>query len=479
MRLEDMKNNIPETPEFIHKMVQEEVKKQMQGEKTVPIKKKRKYRTGMQVAAAAAVCLIATSTFVYAGSQLYHMYLEKQGNYSVDTGIRTEETSAVQLPEKIHDVSITTNYIPEGMEWTDEYHLQYADHKENGGFSFSSALLDDDDLDKVKNHTGIVESEERTFGKYEGVYLRYQDLTADESFDQRIYLLCPEEYRVLTIYVGDDVSKEDAVKVAENLVLTQKDTMIETAGLYTWSEEVSPEEAPGEEIVTTASADTLPVYKIADAMQVTSDGEDTDGNYVDQVPVQVKVDSVQIADDLQLLNGQIPEKWSDAVGSDGKLLDNTLNYVKSGDGVNTLDEVVKTETEKQKLVYASVTYTNLSDQEIRHIQYLGSLMLLHNTDGTYQAYDPRETSGDGYDHILWNGPASIGEMVYMNTSDNYGNGGNYIPSLKPGESTQIAMAWIVNASDLKDMYLNLTGDAASVQFTESTLSTGIVDIRQN
>ena len=41
MRLEDMKNNIPETPDFIHKMVQEEVSRQLQDTKVVPMKKRK------------------------------------------------------------------------------------------------------------------------------------------------------------------------------------------------------------------------------------------------------------------------------------------------------------------------------------------------------------------------------------------------------------------------------------------------------
>ena len=35
MRLEDMKNDIPETPDFIHKMIQSEVAKQMGDTKVV------------------------------------------------------------------------------------------------------------------------------------------------------------------------------------------------------------------------------------------------------------------------------------------------------------------------------------------------------------------------------------------------------------------------------------------------------------
>ena len=88
MRLEEMKNNIPETPDFIHKMVQEEVNRQLQDTKVVSIKK-RKWNK-MQAAAAAALCLLATSTVAYAGNRLYHMYVEKQGNYRVETGIQAD-----------------------------------------------------------------------------------------------------------------------------------------------------------------------------------------------------------------------------------------------------------------------------------------------------------------------------------------------------------------------------------------------------
>ena len=79
MRLEDMKKNIPETPEFIHTMIQSEVKKQLQDTKVVNIQTRRvKKWTGARVAAAITVCVLATSTIVYAGAKLYHMFLEKQ-----------------------------------------------------------------------------------------------------------------------------------------------------------------------------------------------------------------------------------------------------------------------------------------------------------------------------------------------------------------------------------------------------------------
>ena len=252
--------------------------------------------------------------------------------------------------------------------------------------------------------------------------------------------------------------------------------MIDTANMYTWSDIVSPEEIPGDEEVTSIAADKLPIAKVGETINLTASGEDTDGNYVSDIPLQATVDSVQIADDLQLLNGQIPEDWKDATDADGKLKESTISYIKEGDGVNTLDEIVKTKTEQQKLVYTTVTYANTSDQEVNHILYIGSLMKLHSDGSTYEAYVPEEESGDGYDRTTWDSAARTGEMKYYSVTDNYGNGGNYIPTLKPGESIQISMAWIVNESDLTEAYLNLTG--SSYQFNDETLASGVIDIRQ-
>ena len=63
----------------------------------------------------------------------------------------------------------------------------------------------------------------------------------------------------------------------------------------------------------------------------------------------------------------LPEEWENVINSNGKLVKNKVSYIKSGDGVNSVDRVIKTENVNQKLVYATVTYTNNSDQEIKHM----------------------------------------------------------------------------------------------------------------
>ena len=61
MRLEDMKNDIPETPDFIHNMIQTEVAKQLADNKVANLRRRKRW-TAPKVAAVAAACALAVST---------------------------------------------------------------------------------------------------------------------------------------------------------------------------------------------------------------------------------------------------------------------------------------------------------------------------------------------------------------------------------------------------------------------------------
>ena len=58
MRLEDMKNDIPETPDFIHNMIQNEVAKQLADNKVANLRRRKRW-TAPKVAAVAAACALA------------------------------------------------------------------------------------------------------------------------------------------------------------------------------------------------------------------------------------------------------------------------------------------------------------------------------------------------------------------------------------------------------------------------------------
>ena len=205
--------------------------------------------------------------------------------------------------------------------------------------------------------------------------------------------------------------------------------------------------------------------------------EDSAGNTYICDGISVCVDNVQILDDLRVLDGaDLPEEWEAAVAGDGTLKQNHLSYVKSGDGENTLDKVVNEAAVNQKLVYAQVTYTNNTDAELRNILYHGSLITMKHENGSYRLYLPSEEPGDDYDYYMEDGVAKTGSMTYYSAVEDYGNGGNYIGALAPGESVQVVMAWIVDETDLDNMYLNLNSDGGIIEFTDSMLKGGVISL---
>lgn len=476
MRLDELKNDFLDIPDFVHDMIQEEVEKQVNSSNITPMQRKSKLnRSISRVAAAAAVCIIATSTVAYAGTKLYHMYLEKQGNYGTLTTIKSDENSEdVKLPEEIHEISVTSNYIPKGMEWIAEgYKLGYKDTLDTAGITVDTVLMDEKSLDKSLLDRNVIESENHVFGSYDGIYLKYNTINGENSFDQRIYLLCPEEYRVLRLYIGNTISKEEAYKFAENLVITEEDEMIKTADMITWSDIIEPTVYADKIDVTNGQ---LSVRQIGEAFNLDSYAEDNNGNNITTDKVTACVDKVQIADNLQLLDSdKIPKAWKTAVDANGKLVQNHLSYIKKGDGVNNLDSVVREENMDQKLLFLTVTYTNISEEELNHMLYLGTLIALSKQDdGTYTVYMPGTEAGEDYDYYTSDSVAKTAEMTYCSVQDDYGQGKNYIPSLKPGESVQVNMAWIVNEKDIKNLYLNLNGTGGCYEITENMRHTGVV-----
>lgn len=144
--------------------------------------------------------------------------------------------------------------------------------------------------------------------------------------------------------------------------------------------------------------------------------------------------------------------------------------------MDTLDEVVRTESFPAKLVYATLTFTNHSDQDLENIHYYIRMSLLNQTDDGYQEKDYMNQSGEDYDYVQWDGGLSIdGGMQYYDSQSDIGK--NYLSSLTAGESTQVNVAWIVNEEDLGRMYLEMSGYGASLNGPAAEWAQ-LVDVRQ-
>ena len=94
--------------------------------------------------------------------------MEKQGSYGVSVKIDAGDAAKkTVLPDEVPEVDLSAKYVPEGMSWIDEYHLQYPEHDMTGGSVFI-VLLDKNDLGQVVQDQNVIDSEERTFGEIPG-----------------------------------------------------------------------------------------------------------------------------------------------------------------------------------------------------------------------------------------------------------------------------------------------------------------------
>ena len=119
--------------------------------------------------------------------------------------------------------------------------------------------------------------------------------------------------------------------------------------------------------------------------------------------------------------------------------------------------------------------TETGEMPLKHILYIASIMTAKQEAGAYTVYDFGLQPGEDYDYVSGKSVAAKTTMDYYAPAEDYGNGGNYIASLDPGESMTVQMAWIVNERELPDLYLDLATDGNGMEFVEDAQ---LVDIRQ-
>lgn len=493
MRIEDIRYEFPKMPDEMRMMVEKEVEKQMKMEaagkrRTGYVRKSRRSRRKTALILLAAALGVGTTAF--AGTRIYRMYSEQVGSYGVRTVVQEETGEAAQadlgtVPE-IPQVKLKVGSVPEGMVLapgeTSKFH--YEDETKGPGYISIWAYSMDmgDDAFEILS-ADIVSKEEMDISGHDGIYLERQ-VSVDGSVQGILYVAYPEVHHVLEMRFEQSVSKEEAVEMAKGieLVPVEEGETGEIGLNWAWSSYIGTQEETETDVRSLEYAseeDMANTHGIGEAFAMEGWAKDENGQYIEDASLTVEVSSVQVADDLSLLGDSeyIDSRWLDAVGEDGALVPNEILYIKSGDGIDTMDQVVKTEKVAQKLVYMTVEYTNSGDTILKDILFNGVLIPICQSDKGYAVYDRiTQEENAAWDKIGNTGVAWLGEMGFWNChGQGNGNGENYIDKLEPGETAAIHMAWVVNKDELPYLYLGVKGGAYSL--SEEGLETGYVDIR--
>lgn len=493
IKLEDLQQNFPKMPQELRTMVEQEVQKQI-GNKIAMNRKGRMRRMKKSfILILAAAMLLGTTVFA---TIAYRMHSESVGTYAVKTKIEKNENDSSEIAQTnenpitfdIPDITMEVSYLPDGMVKTEEGKYSYTDAMYKGGVSIVFYKMDTGDAQFEMLTTNVKETDPVNIGGYEGVYFALQtDGGEDISFTQRIYVAYTDVHYVMEMYAASDVSKEEALKIAEGIHLQPVTNSFnletsdkEIVNAYLWSEFI----ASNYEEVSDSTGLSIPAQAMKNTHTV---GEAFAANPQKEDPalenVEIKVTDVQIFDTVNLLNlsamdNDFREELQSETTPSGELLPTTINYIRYGDGINSVNEVVESRNVPQKLVYVTVEYTNQGAEELQELLFFGSLMKFVEEDGEVKCYDgkmPGQTAV--WDEAVLKGAAHHVEMWYYDVHGGE-QGNNYISRLMAGETATVHMAWLVPEEELAYLYLNLDTYGDSYELSEHSLEVGYVDIRQ-
>lgn len=474
MKLENLEQEFPKMPEEMRAMIEREVEKQTKEGKVTMYTKRKHFARKTLAASVAAAMLLGTTVFA---GVIYQMHSEKVGKYAVKTEIQgngesVSGTEATGEAANIPKVKMEVSYLPEGMVETETGKYSYQDNLYKGGVSVVFYRMDtgDEQFDMLTRN--VISFEDIKVGGYDGVCLETQGIAGGEvSASHRIYVAYTDLHYVMEMYAASDVSKEEAIKIAEGISLVpvadgEGDDIVNG---YDWSEYIaSLNEEIDHVLYPNTPVNVKNAYKTGETFAIIGD------DVIIPNGVEARVAEVQISDntsllDMSVIDDDVKKNLTQETDENGNLLPAKINYIKCGDGVNTMYEIVDTREVPQKLVFVTVEYKNTTDKELTDVLFMGNIKKIIESNGQavwYNGEEPKE--GDSWDVAEIAGEAIHQEMWYYDVRGGERHN-NYISSIKPGETATVHMAWLVPEEELGYLYLSLDPYGAESEF---------VDIRQ-
>ncbi len=466
-----VKNRTEETLKLLKQ--QNETVSAMQ-KKTGRRKKPLSFKKAAVLAAAAILCISGT---VFAAERIYQMQIKKEKEYQANLQISSDE----ELPREVPETILSVNYIPEGfIENPEKKHFYIDPGQDEAGYYTEGPWLADQ-ADPLTIFY-VEDTEPLTINGHDAVYVRttYHVSAVDPDWkNETVYILYEDINQIFSVSSWGHADKDELLKMAENISLTPTGNMTAADELPLWSEFVDALNEPREKGDESASAEDDYYFTEASEEQMANThqiGEKfkihsfLDADMTD-IELEATVTDIQTADDLSLLTKEeaIPDYMAELIGPDGKLISDTLYYMKDGDGVSTMPELVRTEETSLKLVYATVEFSNPGTEAVHNAWFMVPLIPIVKEGNTYKIFNRADDTCDYVEN------EHIGvryEMLYHDISGGQKHN-NYIPEIKPGESVTMHLAWIVNEDELDKLYLDFRGDGI---FSEEGLKTGYVRI---
>ena len=469
----------------------------------------RKLKTGAVAGIAAAIALVPASVFTL-------NYLSGNKVPAVETGESVQEETTAETTAEIttetetepftEETTIPDEYasIVQTAKYQNYIYINYPDGGDMANETFTSQFewlpdgLQRDSYDPVygKFHNGygggmspilmtVPESgiQERldysaSFEQYETddrvIMINYragyeEDAPHDEeyepdkpahiNFGREVWIAFKGTKYVQMFFITDDISKDDARKIAENvqLVPTDEETAGEWFDRYAPDDTNIPEAEYAYEEPEKISVDSIKHNKIGDTIHFDYDARNYgNGEFF---KMDITLNDAWLQDDFEGIEtdacGEYTD-FSDLIGSDGKI-HNVRRIMQAGDGVNTIDYFVREEVQNVKVLVLDFTYTNTGDCYIGNNSPQDCIngRLMRNIDGYLNTCEfiPDNAEQSDYFEYAENSIWNINGMLSFSSPNKVGMA-NHI-GLDAGESTDLKMAFLVDENFIGNLYLDV------------------------
>ncbi len=406
------------------------------------------------IAIAAAVAVIAAvPTSAMAGARLYNAHVEKTAEYerglTIELGEQPLSSGEATVPfdESIYNLSF--GYVPENLALYDEgpenaqypSFGKYSDTARQNGITFTFFSIDNENqiiTEDIKYVTdeGSYETEDKAAYTFE------KEVGRNETW----VVFKNTRYAAQLLVSG--VSEDELRTVIDNLELVESDN--ETAHSYDYYRSVEDENTKIDEAEIDENYSESAHMENKEFMQV--------GDTIDDGGVNVTVSGARIQKNFDGIStdGIVrPFDYSEYADEEGNILDNERTWYKSGDGVNSLDEEVCTETMPMSIVVIDVVYENTGDAPVEYC-VCPNLLNIDEKGNVIFPYggstDPERKSDTAVD--------TMGELLtdnmHFSMETTHKTSKNNLVNLRPGEKAEVQLAYAVFDDYLErfDLYFN-------------------------
>lgn len=422
------------------KLFMEEIK--AKGEQ--PMAKRKKHRLLIAV----ACLLIGIPTTAFGAVKVYDMIIQKQ-NYEVDISVTNTGTNN---QDKWYKLKIAN--LPENMEEvrnTGGLKFSFKDNYGQGGFSFSLMRLEE----KSDFQTLYANNyEEKEINSRKAVIINKDSGNESMMFDKQVYLLFENEGIMVECYVGADVNENVMMKVLENISLVPTSKEKATPVIDYDEAQISDADDETEEFkVIPLNKDSNRIFHIGEVVPVTIEElvNGSNGTTSELNTLEYTVDKVEVYDSIKdFKQGEFNEVGLEllnhysAINQEKTLVPYKRNVYKLGNGKNSIDELVDTQSVNVKFVYLTTTITNTNKQATGEIYMHPSLRVLKSEGNAWNYSNDAKIS----EHTIMSGkvdylePHGIGKSFYN------------IGSIQPGETKKINLGYFVDEDKLRFIFLD-------------------------